>query len=100
LIDDIKGLKSDSMLAQLVETIGWSATVQLCGRFGGALIYIPKADSVLTAQRNADILKDYQDGYPYSEIAKRYGVTTTYARVIVSRQLGSKAVQKQNTNTA
>lgn len=78
-------LKPDSMLAQLVDTIGWPATIQLCGRFGGEIVYIPQADSVLKAERNANVVRDHHRGESYKSIADRYGITTSYVRAIVAR---------------
>ena len=36
------------------------------------------------AQRDASIVKDYQDGMPKTEIAKKYGRTTDRVRQIIN----------------
>ena len=82
----LKGaLKPGSMLAELVEVIGWRATRRLCERFGGEMVYLPRADSMARIERNAGVLRDHEEGYTATEIADRRGLSAAHVHLLLGR---------------
>lgn len=74
------------MLKELVETFGWDRAASLLARFGGDKVYLPQLRTLERARRNADLIRDYDAGVGYEELARRYNVSPSHARLIVSRR--------------
>jgi len=74
------------MLKELVETWGWESAASLLARFGGDKVYLPQLRTLERAKRNADLIRDYDAGTGYDELARRYNVSPSHARLIVSRR--------------
>ena len=70
----------------MAETIGMDAYRALVMEYGGAdPLYIPKAESLTAPIRNRLILEEY-DGVNAYELAKKYGLTEAYIRLLVKEK--------------
>lgn len=82
--DWIKDLTMDMIpeaYRDLAELVGIEGLVKLAQAFGGATIYIPKADTLLRPARDINIKKDF-NGYNHLELAKKYDITERWVREI------------------
>lgn len=72
------------VLMQAIDIIGLSLFIDLCYVIGGLSIYIPKFESVVAAARDRLILNEF-NGYNYSELAIKYGITEVWVRQIIAK---------------
>lgn len=70
----------------VAEIIGEDAARKLCEAFGGDTIYVPKAETLDSADRIAEIRKAYNGGNA-KVLAERYGVTRMRIYQIVGDML-------------
>lgn len=73
-------------LKELVEIWGWDEAASLLARFGGDKVYLPQLRSLERARRNSDLIRDFDAGVGYDELSRRYNVSPSHARMIVSRR--------------
>jgi Mor family transcriptional regulator len=66
----------------IAEYIGIAAALELGEKMGGEDFYLPKVDSVLARHRNKLIKADLAAGLSYKQIARKYGITERWVRVI------------------
>lgn len=72
---------------KLAAVIGVEATVELCKAFGGMPIYIPKVDALFEAQRNRQILAEY-NGYNIASLAHKYNLSArTVQRILAGEPM-------------
>lgn len=68
---------------QIAEAIGVEAYLSLTKKFGGTSIYIAKAEEILQRKnRDAKIMEEF-NGYNYSQLAMKFGLTEMWIRNIV-----------------
>lgn len=72
-------------MAVVAETIGIEPTKKLIEAFGGEMIYVPKAESVVREGRDRRIYEEF-DGVNYRELSKKYNLTTGHVRKIIHEQ--------------
>ena len=85
-LDDLQGESKD-----LAELLGLDAFKALVESFGGANIYIPKADSLILPLRNDLIVREY-------ELSRKWGLTERRIQDIVkakSEELRQKPMDGQ-----
>ncbi len=68
----MEGMEIPKPYQNLIQVIGWEATVQLCQVYGGEAMYIPKPDRLEAAKRRYLIRKEW-NGHNTIELAKKYG---------------------------
>lgn len=85
--DDIQPDDLPEECRQIAEVIGFDALLKLILMRGGEHVYFPKLESIVSAARNQAIREAF-NGRNYRELAKRYGLTVRWVRVIVA---GSKS---------
>ena len=68
---------------EIAEAIGLSAAWRLMQVRGGERIYIPKTDCINAAARNRAIRAEF-NGANIRELARKYGLTKTWVREILS----------------
>lgn len=78
----MEDLRSDT-LRELAETIGLEAAMQLAETYGGMVLYVPKADSVLGAVRDRHIRQEY-DGTNARKLAIRYNVSESWVNRVAN----------------
>jgi len=69
----------------LADAIGIENVVELCQRFGGTSLYVPKVDSILYPIKRRAILKEF-NGSNYKDLAKRYGISERSIYDIVAEE--------------
>lgn len=72
------------VLMQAIDIIGLDRFIDLCYIIGGLSIYVPKFESVVAAARDRLILSEF-NGYNYSELAIKYGITEVWVRQIIAK---------------
>lgn len=79
---------------QLIDTIGFDATIKLCTTFGGESLYIPK--SVVLAMEHDRIREEYRSGKgTYLDLSRKYGRTTRQIRDIIHSPRYNPAVRRR-----
>jgi Mor family transcriptional regulator len=68
----------------LAESLGVNGVIKLAENFGGTYMYIPKPDKLLRVARDAAIMKEYQNGVSIRELAKKFSLTDSRIRTIIS----------------
>ena len=76
-LDDLRGESRD-----LAEVIGMDTFRRLVELYGGANIYIPKADGLILPLRNDLIVREY-DGNNIFELSRKWGLTERRIQDIV-----------------
>ncbi len=71
---------------QLAGVIGIEATLLVAEIYGGEQVYFPKIEAITRPVRNGKIKADF-DGYNFGELAKKYNLTKTQIRQIVSEHI-------------
>lgn len=71
---------------ELAKLIGLKAYKKLVKYCGGGGIYVCKADTVTRLSRNKEIYEKF-DGENYRELAKEYGLSERWIRVITAEKL-------------
>ncbi len=71
---------------ELAELIGLEAYKKLVKYCGGGDVYVCKADTVTRFSRNKEIYEKF-DGENYRELAKEYGLSERWIRVITAEKL-------------
>ncbi|MGC2424192.1 MAG: Mor transcription activator family protein [Nitrospirota bacterium] len=67
---------------QMAEHIGVSAALKLGEIMGGEGIYLPKIDNIRSKYRNRLIKSDLVVGLSYKQVARKYGITERWVRII------------------
>ena len=91
-LDDLQGESKD-----LAELLGLETFKALVESFGGANIYIPKADSLILPLRNDLIVREYDGGNVF-ELSRKWGLTERRIQDIVkakSEELRQKPLDGQ-----
>ena len=81
---DVKELPDVNMpeiYTQLVELIGEDNTLKVLNTFGGQIVYIPKSDAIIRAERNKNIRAAFT-GYNYTELCRTFHLTEKQIRII------------------
>ena len=71
---------------ELAKLIGIDAYKKLVKYYGGGDVYVCKADMATRLSRNKEICEKF-DGENYRELAKEYGLTDRWVRVITAEKL-------------
>lgn len=75
----------------MAEYIGIAAALELGEKMGGEDFYLPKIDNILARHRNKLIKADLASGLSYKQIARKYGITERWVRVIEQGKEGTRA---------
>lgn len=75
----------DEEQRRIAEVIGIESYRQLVKNYGGISIYVPKSEMLTIRVRN-DVIKAEFDGTNITQLARKYNITETWARYIVSEQ--------------
>lgn len=67
---------------ELIDLIGYAATLRLIAYYGGTSLYVPKYESAFRRIRERRVLGDF-DGCNHKSLARRYGLSETTVRSIV-----------------
>lgn len=86
-MDDLRNVSPMTM--RTAEFLGIELFARLCLAIGGIPIYLPKIESLLAGPRDRLIMQEC-DGYNYSELAIKYGVTESWVRQLVNRDRKAK----------
>lgn len=70
---------------ELAELIGMDAVLRISAQFGGEKLHIYQIASLARAARDRAIIAEYKSGSGYMELARKYSVTTTRIRQIISK---------------
>ena len=73
---------------QLAEVIGIEAYRRLVEAYSGSYVYVQKIDTVTAQLRNAELLDEF-NGYNYLELAKKYNLSESSVRRIVTEKLSN-----------
>lgn len=68
---------------KIYEIIGLAATIKLAFEFQGTNVYFAKMDGTIKAIRDKRIRDEY-NGYNIKDLVKKYGLTETWVRQILS----------------
>jgi len=68
---------------KIYEIIGLASTLKLAFEFQGTSVYFAKMDGTIKAIRDKRIRDEY-NGYNIKELVKKYGLTETWVRQILS----------------
>lgn len=93
-LDDLDG--NDLNLA---EVIGIDAFRRIVKTYGGATVYIPKADGLILPLRNDLIIREY-DGTNIFELSRKWGLTERRIQDIVrekSDEIRNRPIEGQTT---
>lgn len=82
-LKEIKPGDIPAHMAQLVEAIGIEPAVRLMQQYGGANVYIPKADALLRQIRDKRIREEY-NGYNVRQLAVKYGLSENWINRIIT----------------
>ena len=88
-MDKYEGVEIDSLpevYEQIARLIGIESTLVLAELFGGEQVYFPKIETITRPMRDKKIIEEF-DGYNFSELAKKYNLTKTHIRLIVSEHI-------------
>jgi Mor family transcriptional regulator len=66
----------------VAEHIGISAALKLGEIMGGEAIYFPKIDNIFSKYRNRLIKTDLAVGLSYKQVARKYGKTERWVRIV------------------
>lgn len=77
---------------ELVAVVGFEAVVRLARHLGGTNQYFPKFERVSLLERNRRIRAEF-NGCNYEELARRYGVSTRYIRLLLRRRVRGRRGQ-------
>ena len=69
---------------KLSDILGVENVLKLADEFQGTNIYFPKLDGTLKLIRDKKILEDYQQGSNMKLLARKYGLTETWVRLILA----------------
>lgn len=83
-ISDIDLNKLSEDQRELINCIGIESYYKLAQYYGGSQIYIARPNALDKLKRNGMIIKEFEDGASYKEIAVKYGLTTVWVRKIIS----------------
>lgn len=84
--DDVQpeDIKSETM-RDLAGVIGFEALMKLVEAYSGMVIYVPKADSVLSAIRDRHIREEF-DGTNGRKLAIRYNVSESWVNRVANER--------------
>lgn len=91
LLDRIQADDLDADQRELAELIGIDVYRELVRVYGGTSVYIPKPESIEKAVRDKIINEEF-DGANYKELAKKYGLTEAWVRIITQEK--SEAIKR------
>ncbi len=83
-ISDIDLNKLSEDQRELAECIGIENYYKLAQYYGGSQIYIARPNTIDKQKRNRMIIREFEQGSSYKEIAGKYGLTTVWVRKIIS----------------
>ena len=70
----------------IAQAIGLEAYLQLSKTYGGMTIYIAKAEDILERKHRDERIRSEYDGTNTAQLARKYGLTETWIRNIVSEK--------------
>lgn len=82
-LDDLSGDQR-----ALAECIGLESYKRLVAEYSGSYVYVQKIDTVTSGLRNAALCSEF-NGYNYLELAKKYNLSESSVRRIVSDRLNA-----------
>lgn len=88
--NDIRPNDLPSTYQQIARVIGIENAVKLGKELGGEPFYLPKLDICLARVKRRNLIKEFNGGN-YGELAKKYGVTSTWVRQIIRKHRREKA---------
>ncbi len=83
-IQDVKLEDIPQMYQRIVMAIGVESFVRLAMITGGLTIYIPKADTLVQAARDRQIISKF-NGSNYRELALEYNLSETWVRNVIDQ---------------
>lgn len=69
---------------RIAEEVGLEVYLKLTRAFGGTHIYIAKTDEIIKRKSRDEQIREEFNGYNYSELATKYGLSDVWIRNIVS----------------
>ncbi len=82
---DVKNL-SDEQRA-VIDCIGMDNYRKLAATFGGGFIYISKPLPIDRESRNEEIIREYNNGNSYKNIARKYQLSEVWVRKIIAGEV-------------
>ena len=73
-----------SIMKELAEQFGIEQAIAFVKFFDGAVVYLPKLSSTLSACRNRKIVEEYFQGENTRTLCRKYGVTQSYIMRLVA----------------
>lgn len=70
----------------IAQAIGIEAYLTLSRTYGGMTIYIAKAEDIMERKRRDERIREEYDGTNITRLARKYGLTETWIRNIVSEK--------------
>lgn len=99
LVEELTLDDLDEEQRALAECIGLDAYKRLVAEYSGSYVYVQKPDTVTSGLRNAALKREF-NGYNYLELAKKYNLSESSVRRIVSERLNeirAKPLDNQET---
>lgn len=83
-VNDIEPEMLPEPYRKLTDLLGIENVLKLADEFQGTNIYFPKLDGTLKLIRDKKILEDYQKDNNIKLLARKYGLTETWVRLILA----------------
>ena len=93
LIAEIGGGDLPESWQEMVDIIGIKSVLEICRRFGGISLYVPKLESVIAPAKRRAILKEFK-GNNYRGLAKRFDISERNVYDIVAEDNWQRNQQK------
>lgn len=87
-MDEIKPEDLPFCYREMVEIIGFEATIKLADKYQGSPFYFHKLDSAVQEVRNKRIKAEFK-GHNHKELARKYGLSEVWIRKILAGQGGT-----------
>ncbi|MDO5560925.1 MAG: Mor transcription activator family protein [Oscillospiraceae bacterium] len=81
VIKEYKSCNVQSLCAEF----GAEITARIIQIFGGDVLYIPRASTILKDHNSKCVIEEYQAGASFSDIAKKYDMSPRTVRRIIER---------------
>lgn len=79
-------------LEAIADHVGPDVARYLARHWDGALLYIPKPETVVRVYRDEHLLEEFRDGVTVQELAERYDLTTERVMQILRAETGQTEV--------
>lgn len=86
LSEEIKQMLTPNLIPapynEWARMLGVSGLYEFAKRFGGKTLYVPHSDALMRHARDNLIRQDYNNGFNYKKLARKYGLTTSWIKRI------------------